>query len=64
MRRIVSLSLALLILVAGLYLLYFEFFKAQILRGVFLIAAGSAIAIGITWLWDEITDPSKPTNSE
>ena len=59
MRRTVRFIVALCCTAGGLYLLVDLIFFAREFRGWEIVAAGSMMAIGATWLWSDFFDPPR-----
>jgi hypothetical protein len=56
-RQILSFIAASLLLFGGIYLVVFEAFEADAVRGVVLLAAGMMMAAGGAWLFDDFIRP-------
>jgi hypothetical protein len=61
MRRIVSLTLASMLTLAGLVLLYYEFMEphpaeAARINGKILLGAFFILGVGLMWIWSDIKD--------
>ena len=57
MRRALSFAIASALLVGGIYMAWFEFFEAAVIRGFILLAAGMMIATGGAWLTEDFLRP-------
>jgi hypothetical protein len=51
---VISLSLATLLTVAGLYILWFEAFDASVIHSRMLMAGGFIVTLGVGWLWSDL----------
>ncbi len=57
MRILLSFVLATCLLVAGLYILYLEFFITNVIVGRMLIMGSVFTFIGAAWLWADFISP-------
>ena len=58
MRRAISLVLAMAILIAGLFLIYWEAFEVRTVRGLVVMAGLFLTCLGGAWLWEDFLAPS------
>ncbi len=57
MRKAISLVIASALLLGGVYMVFFEFLEAAVIRGFILLAAGVMIAAGGSWLVEDFIRP-------